>query len=84
MLAAYPVGALYLSWSSTSPASLFGGTWQRLSGGYIYGCVSDSGTSGSGTNTGGTTLTANQSGLRDHTHGMQNHYHYTSVSPSAT
>ncbi len=26
----YPVGAIYLSVSSTSPASLFGGTWERL------------------------------------------------------
>ena len=29
-LAAYPVGAIYLSVSATSPASLFGGTWERL------------------------------------------------------
>lgn len=26
----YPVGALYLSVSETSPASLFGGTWEKL------------------------------------------------------
>lgn len=26
----YPVGAIYLSASETSPASLFGGTWERL------------------------------------------------------
>lgn len=28
--AIYPVGAVYISFVSTSPASLFGGTWQRL------------------------------------------------------
>lgn len=28
--AVYPVGAIYLSTASTSPASLFGGTWERL------------------------------------------------------
>lgn len=26
----YPVGAIYLSTSSTSPKTLFGGTWQRI------------------------------------------------------
>lgn len=28
--AIYPVGAVYISFNSTSPSSLFGGTWQRL------------------------------------------------------
>jgi hypothetical protein len=27
---AYPVGAIYLSVNSTSPASIFGGTWERI------------------------------------------------------
>ena len=26
----YPVGAIYLSTSATNPATLFGGTWQRI------------------------------------------------------
>lgn len=29
-LRAYPVGSIYMSVNSTSPASLFGGTWERL------------------------------------------------------
>lgn len=29
-LAAYPVGSIYTSENSTSPAELFGGTWERL------------------------------------------------------
>ncbi|MGP1419698.1 MAG: phage baseplate protein [Sphaerochaetaceae bacterium] len=33
----YPVGAVYLSVSSTSPASLFGGTWEPLSGRFLMG-----------------------------------------------
>lgn len=45
MLQAYPVGALYLSFSSTSPASLFGGSWTAVSGYYLY--------AGNGTGTGG-------------------------------
>lgn len=31
VLGAYPVGAVYMSTSTTSPASLIGGTWQQLS-----------------------------------------------------
>ena len=30
MLQAYPIGAIYLSYTSTSPASLFGGSWSRI------------------------------------------------------
>ena len=30
MLTLYPVGAVYISVNSTSPASLFGGTWEQL------------------------------------------------------
>lgn len=30
MLGIYPVGAVYISVNNTSPASLFGGTWERL------------------------------------------------------
>lgn len=34
----YPVGALYFSYNSTSPASLFGGSWEQVAGGRaIYG-----------------------------------------------
>ena len=30
----FPVGSLYLNINSTSPASLFGGTWEKLPEGY--------------------------------------------------
>ena len=30
MLALYPIGSIYMSVNSTSPASLFGGTWEQL------------------------------------------------------
>lgn len=33
----YPVGAIYLSTSPVSPASLFGGTWERLEGRFLLG-----------------------------------------------
>lgn len=32
-LGGYPVGAIYISTNSTSPASLFGGTWERFGNG---------------------------------------------------
>ena len=32
----YPVGAVYVSWSPTSPASLFGGTWTPITGCFPY------------------------------------------------
>lgn len=36
-LQAYPVGAVYISANSTSPASLFGGTWERLKDRFLLG-----------------------------------------------
>lgn len=37
MLALYPVGAVYISANSTSPASLFGGTWEQLKDRFLLG-----------------------------------------------
>lgn len=57
----YPVGSIYLSVNSTSPADLFGGTWERMSGGFLYGCVNSPGNgNGTGTATNSHTLTTNQ------------------------
>lgn len=36
----YPVGAIYISTASTSPAVLFGGTWQVISGRFLIGADS--------------------------------------------
>ena len=30
MFGAFPIGSIYLSVNSTSPASLFGGTWEKI------------------------------------------------------
>ena len=35
LLDAYPVGAVYLSLSSVSPAELFGGTWEQITGRFL-------------------------------------------------
>lgn len=37
MLSLYPVGAVYISVNSTSPASLFGGTWESIGGRFLLG-----------------------------------------------
>lgn len=44
----YPVGAVYISWSSTSPASLFGGSWVAITGRFPY---FNAGTGQGGSNT---------------------------------
>lgn len=60
LLANYPVGAIYLSVNSTSPASLFGGTWEQLKDRFLLGA----GSSYSNGATGGATT---------HTHTTANH-----------
>ena len=57
-----------MSVNSTSPATLFGGTWERMTGGFLYGCVNTPGNgNGTGTSTNSHTLTTNQ--IPSHIHG---------------
>ena len=61
----YPVGSIYLSVNSTSPATLFGGTWQRIQDRFLLAAGS---TYAAGA-TGGEaahTLTANEIAAHDH------------------
>lgn len=44
-LAAYPVNSIYIGYSHTSPASLFGGTWARIASRFLWG-TPDTGTIG--------------------------------------
>lgn len=39
-LAAWPIGSIYMTVSNTSPASLFGGTWERISERFLLGASS--------------------------------------------
>ena len=34
----YPVGSIYISMNETDPGTLFGGTWERISGRFLLGC----------------------------------------------
>ena len=73
----YPVGAVYMSASSTSPATLFGGTWEQIQGRFLLAADS---AYGAGT-TGGEaahTLTAGEMPAHNHsawtdTQGNHNH-----------
>lgn len=62
----YPVGAIYLSFSSTSPKTLFGGEWQQLTGRFLR-MANDTGTGGSDQMT-ASMLPAHSHGLHGHTH----------------
>lgn len=73
----YPVGSIYMSYKSTSPATLFGGTWEQLKNHFLFATNATSGDkggygNGTGTSSGSTTLTAAQSGLPSHQHALQN------------
>lgn len=59
-LDAYPVGAIYLSMSETSPQTLFGGKWQKLEGNFLM--FSDS------SHAAGTTGGSNDAVTVSHTH----------------
>lgn len=40
-LRSYPINSIYISYSHTSPASLFGGTWTRIQNTFLWGCDPD-------------------------------------------
>ena len=66
-LNAYPVGSIYMSVNSTSPATLFGGTWEQLKDRFLLGA----GGSYAVGSTGGEaahTLTINEMPNHTHTH----------------
>ena len=49
----YPIDSIYIGYNHTSPASLFGGTWQRIEGRILYGCASSGTVGATGTHTTG-------------------------------
>lgn len=62
---AYPVGSIYISTNSTSPASIFGGTWERLTDRFLIG---GGGSYSVGSTGGASSITLTKEQLPAHTH----------------
>lgn len=80
----YPIGSVYINASdSTNPATLLGfGTWERVGTGRVmidanstYAAGSTGGSATHTHTTGDCTLTAAQSGVPAHSHGLNSHKH---------
>lgn len=76
---AYPVGSIYLSVNSTSPAELFGGTWERISDTFLLAAGS---TYTPGTTGGESSHTLTFSEMPGHTHYQQGFYTVASSTSS--
>lgn len=66
--AVYPVGSIYMSVNSTSPATLFGGTWKAIQGKFLLGA--DGGTYKAGTTGGEAAHTLTESEMPSHKHSI--------------
>lgn len=66
--AVYPVGSIYMSVNSTSPATLFGGTWEAIQGKFLLGA--DGGAYKAGNTGGEATHTLTEDEIPKHTHSM--------------
>ena len=68
-----PIGSIFLTVSNDNPSKYFGGTWEKISGGFLWGCSTSidnnlmSSSVGS-TKSFDTTLTIDQ--IPSHTHGV--------------
>lgn len=49
----YPVGSVVIRYDTTSPATLYGGTWQRIEGRMLFGCATTGTVGATGTHTTG-------------------------------
>ena len=65
LLSAYPVGAIYMSTVSTSPAELFGGTWTQIKDKFLLAAGS---TYTAGATGGAATVTLSSSQIGSHSH----------------
>lgn len=72
MLTLYPVGAVYISVNSTSPASLFGGTWEQLQDRFLLAAGS---TYSAGSTGGEATHTLTVDEMPNHNHASGHGFH---------
>ena len=81
----YPIGAIYISVSNTSPSVLFGGTWEEIQGRFLLGRSSDHAAGSTG---GEETHTLTAAEMPAHTHNGPSHTHngpsHTHTGPSHT
>lgn len=93
----YPVGAIYISTNSQSPAELFGGTWQKIEGRFLLGASSTYAVNATGgsadavvvshshSNSAHThTIASHIHSIGNHTHSIGNHYHEISLTSGGT
>ena len=84
-LSIYPVGAIYISTTSTNPSVLFGGTWEEIEGKFLLG---RSASHEAGTTGGEETHQLTASEMPAHTHTGPSHTHsgpsHTHTGPSHT
>lgn len=71
----YPVGSIYMSVNSTSPSTLFGGTWLQISDTFLLAAGS---TYTAGDTGGEATHTLTTAEMPSHTHALTNGYGYDS------
>ena len=73
----YPIGSIYMSTNSTSPASFLGGTWEQILGKFLLssddvltdGTITTAGSYHTGDNGGEATHTLTVDEMPSHTHG---------------
>ena len=65
----YPIGSVYMSTNSTSPATLFGGTWTKIEGRFLWATGDTPMVTGGSTARNNTVLTIDQ--IPSHTHIVQ-------------
>lgn len=74
----YPVGSIYMSVNNTDPGTLFGGTWEQLKDRFLLGAgdtYTAGGTGGEATHK----LTAAESGVPTHNHGLSSNKYVMAV-----
>lgn len=70
ILSVYPIGSIYMSVSEVNPSTLFGGSWQRITGRFLLGAVDNNNTYGPGKTGGEEThiLTIDEMPAHNHTY----------------